>query len=373
MDREQQTTDHFRRSSLLASGLVGRNENDEVLIVTGSPRAQSFPLPDGVDTIKLPSATKDGQGQYRARKLHCEIDDLVRVRSAVVVEAARAYQPDVVVVDHSPIGMAGEIRPLLDHYATSSERPRLVLGLRDIIDDAETVRDTWDREGIWPYIDSYDEVMVYGDTQILSTADEIGLAARGTVDVVHTGFLAPCMPDACSDEPYLLVTAGGGGDGQALVRSYFEAVEAGAVRGVRSIVITGPLMSSRRRAELTVRAEALADVEVHEFSPNMRSLIASAAGVISMAGYNTVVEELASSVPTLLVPRCHPRREQIIRAQRVAPHSSLEWVRVEELTTNRVSQFLRRCLYGARGETTLDLRGIDRAVDVLSSRLLVHV
>ena len=359
---------HFRRSSLLAAGVVGADPDNEVLIVTGSPRAQAFRQPERVDTIKLPTATKNDRGGYQPRKLASGIDALVRMRSAVIGAAATSYEPDVVVVDHSPIGMAGELRPLLDRYGVAgSRRPRLVLGLRDIIDDASTVRQGWTRDGIWDYVDRYDQIAVYGDDQILTTANELGLASRGSAEVIHTGYLAPTMPDAIGSEPYLLVTAGGGGDGQALMRAYLSAVEAGAVSGLRSIVVTGPLMSAGRRAELLVRCEALANVEVLDFATNMRSLIASAAGVVSMGGYNTVVEELAAGVPTLLIPRHTPRLEQTIRAQRIAPHSDLDWATVEDLTPARVGQFAHRCLHQPRVGTSLNLRGLEKAVELLVS------
>jgi predicted glycosyltransferase len=56
---------HLRRCTLLAGGIVGADDDNEVVIVTGSPRAQAFPLPDRVDTIKLPAATKSDDGDYR--------------------------------------------------------------------------------------------------------------------------------------------------------------------------------------------------------------------------------------------------------------------------------------------------------------------
>ena len=229
------------------------------------------------------------------------------------------------------------------------------------------MRSGWTRDEIWDYVDRYDQIAVYGDDQILTTANELGLESRGSAEVIHTGYLAPTMPDAIGSDPYLLVAAGGGGDGQALMRAYLSAVEAGAVSGLRSIVVTGPLMSAGRRAELLLRCEALASVEVQDFATNMRSLIASAAGVISMGGYNTVVEELAAGVPTLLIPRHTPRLEQTIRAQRIAPHSDLNWATVEDLTPARVRRFAHRCLHQPRVGTSLNLRGLEKAVELLVS------
>lgn len=69
---------HFRRCSQLAAGLAAADSANDVLIVTGSPRAEAFLLPDRVDVVKLPSATKDAFGSYQPRKLSGDIEWLVR-------------------------------------------------------------------------------------------------------------------------------------------------------------------------------------------------------------------------------------------------------------------------------------------------------
>ena len=116
-------------------------------------------------------------------------------------------------------------------------------------------------------------------------------------------------------------------------------MEAGVTAGLRSVIVTGPLMSSTRRDELVDRARRSPSVEIMEFSDDMRSLIASASGVVSMAGYNTVVEELAADVPALLVPRCRPRLEQHIRACRLAPLTRLEHCPIESLDIDAIDRF----------------------------------
>ncbi|MFQ5556364.1 MAG: glycosyltransferase family protein [Acidimicrobiales bacterium] len=228
---------HVRRCSLIAEGLVGADADNEVLITTGSPRAMAFRLSERVDSLKLPAATKDATGAYQPRKLTCGIDRLVRLRSDVLLSAAGGYSPDVILVDHAPIGMAGELVPLLEHIDARAGRPRLVLGLRDIIDDPSRVEADWHRDGVWEWLDCYDEILVYGDRRVLTTAAELDLAARSSAIVTHTGFVAPTMPEPMATEPFVLVTAGGGGDGQALLRRYLDAVEAGATSGIRSELV----------------------------------------------------------------------------------------------------------------------------------------
>ncbi len=341
---------HLRRCTLLATALVGADPDSEVLILTGSPQAQAFRLPERVDTVKLPCATKDDRGNYRPRKLSGGIGRLLRLRSDIITSTVLAFEPDVLLVDHAPIGMGGELGPLLDRLSLLAGRPRLVLGLRDIIDDAGRVDATWHRDGVWDRLAAYDEILVYGDESVVTTAQELHLARRLPTRVSHTGYLAPTMPETRTDEPFVLVTPGGGGDGQRLLRRYLDAVSAGALGGLRSVVVTGPLLSAGRRAEMLTRAAELPSVEMIEFSGQLRSLISSAVGVISMAGYNTVVEELAAGSPALLVPRCAPRLEQYIRAARLAPRTSLDVALVESLDQTRIRGFVDGCRNGSHGD-----------------------
>lgn len=360
---------HFRRSALLASGLTSANPTTEALIVTGSPRAESFRLAERVDTVKLPTATKDAAGGYQPRKLQGTVDRLVAMRSNLVAAAVKSYEPDVIVVDHAPTGMGGELLPMLDAVSRLDHRPRMVLGVRDIIDDRYKVESTWDRDGVWAALQHYDDILVYGDPRVTTTANELGLDWRVRAAVTHTGYVAPIMPEPLTDDPFVLVTPGGGGDGQQLLRRFLDAAEQGATAGLRSLVVTGPLMSAGRRAELLTRAAALPDVEVIGFSDRMRSLIASAVGVISMAGYNTVVEELAAGTPSLLVPRRQPRLEQHLRASRLAPVSGLDHCPLEDLTTRRIQEFVESCHSRPNDSISsdLDLTGIATAVSTIGT------
>jgi predicted glycosyltransferase len=352
---------HLRRCTLLAGGIVGADADNEAVIVTGSPRAQAFPLPDRVDTIQLPAATKGDDGGYRARRLRCDLDDLVRLRSELLLAAVTSFEPDVVLVDHAPIGMAGELVPVLRRFARSRWAPRLVLGLRDIIDEAARVEHSWDVDGSWDLLSTYDEILVYGDADITTTATELELGRRVPAPVRHTGYIAPMMPEAVGGDPFVMVTAGGGGDGHELLRRYLDAVECGALDDIQSVVVTGPLMSAGRRAELITRAESAPGVTVVGFADDMRSLISSATAVVSMAGYNTVVEELAAATPALLVPRSAPRLEQDIRARRLEEVAPLERCPLDELDPTRLAAFVERARAGWSRSTTVDLEGVARA------------
>ena len=55
---------HLQRTLTLAHYLAGHGLAASQLIVTGSPVAHTFPVPEGADYVKLPSVVKVGSDQY---------------------------------------------------------------------------------------------------------------------------------------------------------------------------------------------------------------------------------------------------------------------------------------------------------------------
>jgi len=75
-------------------------------------------------------------------------------------------------------------------------------------------------------------------------------------------------------------------------------------------------MQSEQQAEFLARANRLKKVEAITFDAQIEQLMARAAGVVAMGGYNTFCEILSYDRPALIVPRTAPRMEQFIRAAR---------------------------------------------------------
>ncbi|MGH8874174.1 MAG: glycosyltransferase family protein [Acidimicrobiia bacterium] len=342
---------HLRRSLLIAGRLASLPQVSSVLIATGSPRTQAFSLPPGCDTVKLPAVTKTPEGCYRARTLQMPLGEVVTMRAGLLRVIADTFRPDLILVDHAPTGMGGELRPLFDHLTDPAERPSMLLGLRDIIDEPEQVRAEWDRAGVWEALETvYDRIVVYGDPRVGTTAQDLDLPALLPGKVRFAGYLGrPVpLPHRNGKQPLILVTAGGGGDGQETIQAYGDFLEAWPGRApFRSLVVTGPLLSARRRRQAAARFRGIRQpVQVETFVEGMERLIGTARGVIAMAGYNTVIELLASSTPALLLPRTSPRREQLIRAERIAPLAGFQVCSNPALAARSMGEFVRGVLNG---------------------------
>ncbi|HEX8098839.1 MAG TPA: glycosyltransferase [Actinomycetota bacterium] len=368
---------HLRRSLLVAEGLAAENDAPSVLIATGSPRAQAFDLPPGCDTVKLPAVTKASTGEYRPRTLGVGLEELIEVRAEILRAVAQSFSPDLILVDHSPVGMSGELWPLFDDLGSARDRPRMVLGLRDITDDADAVQAEWARAGAWDAIERlYDRILVYGDPALTTTAQDLGLTERFSDKVRLVGYLGRSIQTstAMNGQPNIVVTAGGGGDGHGLLSGYLSFLERLPARAAfRSTLVTGPFLSRGRQREIRERCRALDQpVEVVSFTNRFEELLSSAAGVVSMAGYNTVVEILATGVPALLVPRVVPRREQLVRARRLAALDGDSLVVTDGPNPDRIGEFVERVIGGTihrRKGSPVQMDGLSRTVAELREML----
>ena len=124
---------HVRRQIAIAAALQEVGPGAQVLLATSVDEVASLGLPPNVDTLKLPGIRKIANGEYSSRRLTIPKEELHRLRSGLLRVAIEGFRPDVVLVDKHPFGARGEMTVALD--AAKSNGARLVLGLRDVLDD----------------------------------------------------------------------------------------------------------------------------------------------------------------------------------------------------------------------------------------------
>lgn len=314
---------HLRRCRAIAHALVERSPNISVLILSGSPIIGNFDFNRRVDFVRIPGVIKLRNGEYNSTSPQVDIDQTLAMRASIIRHTADIFNPNLFLVDKEPLGLRGEVRETLE-MLKSRDVP-LVLGLRDILDDPAQLATEWKRKNVLPaLLDLYDEIWVYGLPQICDPIADIDLPQSIRHKTIFTGYLERSAPEKPAsvlaetpfDEPYLIVTPGGGGDGAAMVDWTLRAYELESAPAYPALIAFGPFMHPETRAEFARRAAKLGNVKTLTFDANIESLIQKAAGIVAMGGYNTFCEILSFDKPAILVPRTQPRREQLIRAQR---------------------------------------------------------
>ena len=314
---------HLRRCRAIAHALVEHNKDLSVLILTGSPIIGSFDFRARVDFVRIPGVIKLRNGDYTSLSLLIDIEETLAMRQSVIHHTADIFDPDLFIVDKEPLGLRGEVKNTL--MMLKERGVPLILGLRDVMDEPGLLAPEWERKNVLPALcDLYDDIWVYGLPQICDPLAGINLPRSVRQKVTYTGYLQRSLPTKPTtptpltkiSEPFILVTTGGGGDGEAIIDWVLRAYETDPGLPYPALLVLGPFMHSDRQAEFLLRASRLKRVEAITFDAQLESLMARAIGVVAMGGYNTFCEILSFDKRAVIVPRTEPRMEQYIRAAR---------------------------------------------------------
>jgi predicted glycosyltransferase len=314
---------HLRRCRAIAHALVEHNKDLSVLILTGSPIIGSFDFRARVDFVRIPGVIKLRNGDYTSLSLLIDIEETLAMRQSVIHHTADIFDPDLLIVDKEPLGLRGEVKNTL--MMLKERGVPLILGLRDVMDEPGLLAPEWERKNVLPALrDLYDDIWVYGLPQICDPLAGIDLPRSVRQKMTYTGYLQRSLPTKPTtptpltkiSEPFILVTTGGGGDGEAIIDWVLRAYETDPGLPYPALLVLGPFMHSDRQAEFLLRASRLKRVEAITFDAQLESLMARAIGVVAMGGYNTFCEILSFDKRAVIVPRTRPRMEQYIRAAR---------------------------------------------------------
>ena len=317
---------HLRRCRAIAHSLVDADSSLSVLILSGSPIIGSFDFRSRVDFVRIPGVIKLRNGEYVSLNLHIDIEETLAMRSSIIRHTADIFDPDMLIVDKEPLGLRGEVRATLD--LLRARGTPLILGLRDVMDDPSALETEWERKNAIPALSQYyNEIWAYGLPQICDPLAGLDLPASVRRRMIYTGYLRRHVPAGATaasqladlpDGEFLLVTGGGGGDGDGLVDWVLAAYENDPGGLPPALLVFGPFMQPDHQAAFNARAAGLPKLRTITFDARLENLISRAAGIVAMGGYNTFCEILSFDKPALIVPRTAPRLEQFIRARRAA-------------------------------------------------------
>jgi predicted glycosyltransferase len=338
----------MRRNIAIAQVLAGA-EPSSILLIAGAREAALFSLPEGTDTLALPALSKDLAGAYRSRSLGLDLDEIVHLRAHALCAALAAFHPDVLIVDKLPAGVQGELSPSLELLKAMGTK--LVLGLREVLDEPGQVHAEWERAGSMQLLRRhYDAIWVYGDQGVFDPVVEYDIPADVAGLVRYSGYIDRLAADrtvenastrrrelGLPDGHLSVCLVGGGEDGFRLADAFARCRLPESSSG---IIVTGPFMPEPEQGALAAIAAQRDDLRVIPFVPDADTLVWQADEVIAMGGYNTTCEILACGRRALIVPRVVPRQEQLIRAERLSALGAVDLLHPSALSADALSSWL---------------------------------
>ena len=377
---------HLRRSLTIARQISADIPKAHQLLITGSMVAGAFDLPPRLDLVKLPALSKRSSGAYKSRVLPLTLRQILSWREQMIFQAVSNYKPDLVLVDKAAAGVKGELESSLKYIKSWLPDTKLVLGMRDIEDSPESTRVEWQKNGTSYLINEvYDALLLYGQRDVFDPISAYSMSPKATAKLVECGYLRRVEVSETADsirhrlglqqEPVVLVTVGGGGDGYQLIKTTLEMIaqlagESGDAKSApfHTIIVTGPLMARHKQATLQHLARNL-PVTLLTFTPDIGNYLAAADLVVSMAGYNTVCEILSHGKRAILIPRSHTRAEQRIRAMSLAERGLVRMLSPQQLDHNLLAEAILSALASPPPFVDLNLDGLSHISQVVTDLL----
>ncbi|MBW4642637.1 MAG: glycosyltransferase [Goleter apudmare HA4340-LM2] len=365
---------NIRRMLAICNHLLDAIPELAILVVSGSPMLHSFRLPKRLDYIKLPCLNRGRAGEMSAKYLGTAVDEVVKLRSELILSAIANFKPDVFLVDKKPYGIRNELKMAVEYLQAELPETPLILLLRDILDHPDVTIPEWQKHSYYEAIAKfYDRVLVVGTPEIFDIRQEYQFPSMVAQKVLFCGYIRQESglkhPNLVRrelrlypDEKLILVTPGGGEDGYNLIDTYLSSLALIPTNyKLCSLIICGPEMPPENRVILEKKAVAYPRVQIREFTDDLMSYMTAADAVVAMAGYNTTCEILSVGKPAVVIPRIKPSQEQWIRAQYLAKMGYVAAIHPDYLTPEILWRSLLQQLQADEKSTpAIDLNGLPR-------------
>jgi len=375
---------HLRRNLNVAYRVWRSRPEVSVLVVADSPAAPFFVLPPRCDFVKIPTLVKVDSGVWRSDRLSLGHKEILSVRTRLLEGLVDSFRPDLMLVDHMPHGIFGELTSPLRILRRRRRRARIMLGLRDILGAPADICRNWRLEGAYEAAEQYyDGVCIYGCADVFDLVREYEFPAAIAARASYCGYVSreqapPPLEDADLRRMFpqrhdglVFVTGGGGADASFFMDKFIDAVRLMFPRvPFDAVLSTGPFMHPEQYLLLRRKAKGLPIHVTRHGLDNIR-MLRRADLVISMAGYNTISEILRYRKRAIVVPRTGPSAEQTIRTRIMGERGLFTVVLARELTAEGFAALIRRKLDETVPEHPAGIPDMDGAANAAERLLAV--
>lgn len=372
---------HKRRNLLIAQTLGYSPLETDILIISGIQDSCNLPIHSGVDCLSLPALYKNINGQYQARRLGLSLQEIIKLRSQIILTAIQNFQPDIFIVDNVPRGAVRELEPTLN-YLRHQGKTHCILGLRDVLDEPVSIQRDWQRmkneKAIQTY---YDAVWVYGDPTIYDLAKEYNFQSETIEKLHYIGYLDQRTRLKFIDSESIqafkslnlpekklaLCLVGGGQDGAILAETFAHTQLPPDMNG---IILTGPFMPRDIQQKLQKLAAKRDNLQILKYLSEPTLLVNRAERVIAMGGYNTTCELLSFQKKSLIIPRIKPRKEQLVRAERLQSLGLVDMLHPQNLTSQTLTNWLNTETKKPQVRNFVNLNGLNHISQLIDEILI---
>lgn len=366
---------HLVRSAEIARAL---SHHADVTFVSGGAAVGGFPFPAGVELVQLPAIRTDEDfGALENCEAAHTLEELQDLRRQMLLRLFGRLCPDALVIELFPFGRKRfdfELIPLLDCARNRRPETLVACSLRDIL--VEKSDRAKHEARVCGLVNAYfDLIMIHGDPRFIKLDETFHRAGDLQCEVRYTGFVQQLEPASTTEAgplcPTIVASIGSGRyrQGQLLLEHVIRAAALLQDRIPHLFqIFAGPLIPEDADTRLRRLAHGAQNVEIETYSPHFLDHLKRAGLSISMGGYNTIMNLLATGVPSLVYPyTANDDQEQHIRAKRLESLGIVELLHPETLARDLLASEIVRMLVGRPARFTFDMDGAANTANILRS------
>jgi len=341
----------------------------EVTFLNGGDLCPGMEFPPQTEVINLPpiKSESDFKAILAAEKGQ-DLESVKRIRAGRIQAEFARIQPDVFLIEMFPFGrkhFAYELVPVLEQIRLKKLPTSVVCSLRDILVNNKRNQAQHNERAITLMNRYFDLLLVHADPRFQTLDETFPDVRELQCDIRYTGFVSQAAPQPleappdrqASDRPMILVSIGGGRVGYELEECALQASKHLRTSLPHHMtILTGPYMPEEQFQQLQKSAETQEQVTILRYSPDFLACVQQASLSVSMAGYNTCMNLLATGTRALVVPFTGGgNTEQTIRAEKLAQLGIVGVVSPSQLQPDYLAERMVQALQTPPPTQTLSL------------------
>jgi predicted glycosyltransferase len=330
----------------------------DVTFLNGGDLCPGMEFPPKTEVVNLPPIKSESDFKtILAAENGQDLEAVKRTRTSRLQAEFARIQPDIFLIEMFPFGrkhFAFELVPVLEQIRLKKMPTAVVCSLRDILVVNKRDQARHDERAVTLMNRYFDALLVHSDPRFQTLDETFPRIRELRCDIRYTGFVSQDAPQSLeaapdrqtSDQPVILVSIGGGRVGYELVECALQAsAHLRTSLPHRLMILTGPYMPEEQFQQLHKLAETQEQVVILRYTPHFLAHLQQASLSVSMAGYNTCMNLVATGTRALVVPFTGGgNTEQTIRAEKLAQHGVVGIISQSQLRPDYLAERILQAL-----------------------------
>ena len=297
---------------------------------------------------------------------------LTSIRKHMISLFLDVWSPKVVVIDYYPFihsdRIFNEFHECIEHWKNQSKNRRLIALYRGILGfNSKNNPPSYKKRIENTIANQIDLILVNADLdERFFLREELWFLRDYFSKFKYVGYITDIGNSFHNQNKKIVCQAGGGIDGEKLVKTLCDSmlIINQFDQDVKAIIFLGPTFPPKKKKEIIARYSKFDCIEFSDGVSDLTSYIEGANLIISMGGYNSVVEAANIDRPSIIIPReKEEKHEQYLNALRFYQYGLIdEVIEMELLREKTIIPAIIRQLY-KKNIKPVDMRGLEKSID----------